>query len=226
MKVFNGLVGFFLIYAIWGNCYFFSWYGLFDNPQDILAYRQKYGFVLITGIAFVASLLFFVQGFVSTFSLMHNKPEGQNVSIFEAFGFFFKRVVRFTPFNFFIIGFGSCIGPLMGGGPYWDLYTKTFEPCSKYWWTNIAFIHNIYPANFDDKCMGWTWILSCYMQLTLLLPFFLMIFTYLPRIASNIIFGAVIFGSFAFNMWYIIENETGLIGRFDNEYFFSNAFLE
>jgi len=32
MKVFNGLVGFFLIYSIWGNTYFFSWYGLYDNP--------------------------------------------------------------------------------------------------------------------------------------------------------------------------------------------------
>jgi hypothetical protein len=39
MKLFNGLVGFFLIYAIWANTYFFSWYGLYDNPQDVLAMR-------------------------------------------------------------------------------------------------------------------------------------------------------------------------------------------
>jgi hypothetical protein len=39
MKLFNGLVGFFLIYAIWANTYFFSWYGLHDNPQDVLAMR-------------------------------------------------------------------------------------------------------------------------------------------------------------------------------------------
>ena len=60
MKVFNGLVGFFLIYGMWGNTYFYSWYGLYDNPQDVLAMRQRIAFVFITGISFFASLLFFV----------------------------------------------------------------------------------------------------------------------------------------------------------------------
>ncbi len=91
--------------------------------------RQSLGFCFITGTAFAASLLFFVQGFTSTFSLMHNKPEGQDVTFMEAITFFLKRVVRFTPFNLFIIGFGTCVGPIMGGGPYWDTYLKTWEPC-------------------------------------------------------------------------------------------------
>jgi peptidoglycan/LPS O-acetylase OafA/YrhL len=94
---------------------------------------------------------------------MHNKAEGDEATFMEAIKFFLKRVVRLTPFNLFIIGFGACLGPTMGGGPYWDLYSKTFEPCNKYWWTNVLFIHNFYPAAFDEKCMGWTWIISCYM---------------------------------------------------------------
>ena len=128
MKVFNGLVGFFLIYAMWGNTYFFSWYGLYDNPHDVLTLRQNIGFVFITGISFAASLLFFVQGFTSTFSLVHNKAEGDDVTFMESLKFFLKRIVRFTPFNLFIIGFGTCIGATMGEEPYWDLYAKTFEP--------------------------------------------------------------------------------------------------
>jgi peptidoglycan/LPS O-acetylase OafA/YrhL len=182
--------------------------------------------VFITGVAFVASLLFFVQGFVSTFSLMHNKPEGEDVTFGEAFTFFLKRVVRFTPFNMFIIGFGACIGPLMGGGPYWDLYQKTYAPCTQYWWTNLFFINNLYPSAFDEKCMGWTWILSCYMQLTLLLPFLLLVFTKLPRALSSIVYGVLIVGTLGLNMWLILDKETGLIGRFDREYFLNNAFLE
>ena len=74
--------------------------------------------------------------------------------------------------------------------------------------------------------MGWTWILSCYMQLTLLLPFLLLIFTKLPRAISSVIYGILIVASLAVNMWLIIDKETGLIGRFDREYFLNNAFLE
>jgi hypothetical protein len=84
---------------------------------------------------------------------MHNKPEGEEVTFGEAFTFFLKRVVRFTPFNMFIIIFGDCIGPLMGGGPYWDLYQKTYAPCTQYWWTNLFFINNLYPVAFDDSGM-------------------------------------------------------------------------
>jgi len=32
MKVFNGLIGICIMYAVWGNCYFFSYYFVYDNP--------------------------------------------------------------------------------------------------------------------------------------------------------------------------------------------------
>jgi hypothetical protein len=226
MKVFNGLIGFFLLYAIWGNTYFFSWYGLYDNPEGVISMRQGFGFVLITGVAFVASLLFFTQGFVSTFSLMSNKPEGEDVTVMECLMFVVKRIVKLLPFNLFIIGFAVCLAPNMGGGPFWDHYLKTFEPCKSNWWTNAVFIHNIYPAAFDEKCMGWTWIISCYVQLTILLPIFLMVFVKLPRVISGIFYALIIIGSMAFNIWYIMDQETGLIGRFDNGFYLNNAFLE
>lgn len=42
-----------------------------------------------------------------------------------------------------------------------------------YWWTNLIWINNLYPVNFDDKCLPWTWFIPCYVQLSLLLPIFL-----------------------------------------------------
>jgi hypothetical protein len=32
LSIFNGLLGFGIIYVMWASTYFFSWYGLYDNP--------------------------------------------------------------------------------------------------------------------------------------------------------------------------------------------------
>ncbi len=94
---------------------------------------------------------------------MANRPEGEPYTLLDGLKFFGKRVIKLTPFNLFALGFGNCIGPILaGGGPYFDYYYKAFAGCKKYWWTNVFFINNLYPAAFDEKCMGWTWILPCY----------------------------------------------------------------
>jgi hypothetical protein len=32
-------MGFGIIYVMWASTYFFSWYGLYDNPQDLKKMR-------------------------------------------------------------------------------------------------------------------------------------------------------------------------------------------
>jgi hypothetical protein len=58
------------------------------------------------------------------------------------------------------------------------------------------------------------------------LPFLLLVFTKLPRAISSIVYAVLIVGTLGLNMWLILDKETGLIGRFDREYFLNNAFLE
>jgi hypothetical protein len=225
MNIFNGLIGFSLIYAIWGGTYFFSWYGLYDNPHDLTKMRNSVGFVFVPGAFFVASLMFFCLGFVSTFSLIHNKGEGEKMTIHDALMFIVKRIVKLIPFNLFIIGFGTCLAPYMGGGPYWDLYEKAMTGCNNgYWWTNLVYIHNFYPSQFDEKCMGWTWFISCYVQLSIILPFLIAIYSWIPRIASGVIFGLLFIGSFVLNGVLVHSWDTGIFLKFDNDYFFNYDF--
>jgi hypothetical protein len=73
MNVFTGIVGISIIYAIWANTYFFSWFGVYDNPQDIIKMRGQLAFTLIPGGFLLVPLLYFCMAFVNTFSLMHNK---------------------------------------------------------------------------------------------------------------------------------------------------------
>ncbi len=161
---------------------------------------------------------------MSTFSLVANKPEG-GFTFLDGALFAGKRILKLTPFNVFILGFANCLGPLMGGGPYWDYYEKAYSGCKSHWWTNLVFINNIYPSAFDEKCMGWTWIIPCYVQLTLILPVLILFFQELPKTVSASIYGVIFLAVFILNISLIYSNETGLFGRFDNELFLNNDFL-
>jgi hypothetical protein len=179
--------------------------------------KSQFIFLLISGAFMMAPLFYFALGFVSTFSLIHNKPEGEKMSIKEGLLFIAKRIIKLTPFNIFIVGFGACLVPTIGSGPFWNLYTQTMEPCNKYWWTNLAFINNFYPAAFDDKCMGWTWFLPCYVQLSIALPILILLFENLPRVVSNILFTLLGVGSIVLNFVLIKKSDFGIFLTFDND---------
>lgn len=66
------------------------------------------------------------------------------------------------PYNIFNLFFAMYVMPYMGKGPLWNNYEKLVETCNTYWWTNILYINNLYPLNYDDKCLNWTWFLSAY----------------------------------------------------------------
>lgn len=218
MSIFTGLMGFGIIYVLWASTYFFSWYGLYDNPQDLKEMRGDVIFLTIAGGFMMAPVGFFVMGFVSTFSLTHNTPEGEKMKFVDALKFIVKRIIKLAPFNLFVVGFGTCIGPIIGAGPFWDMYSKTMKPCETLWWTNLFFLNNLYPTgSFEEKCMGWTWFVPCYVQLTLILPILIALFENLPRIASTVIFALLGVGSIVGNFVLIYVGDFGIFLTFDND---------
>jgi len=68
--------------------------------------------------------------------------------------------------------------PYLGKGPFWNnIFTYTsITQCYKYWWTNLLYINNFYPTNYDDTCMAWTWYLATDMQLYILTPIFIFMY--------------------------------------------------
>ena len=235
MKVFNGITALCMIYAIWGNTYFLSWFGVYDNPQDISRLRNQWIFTLVPAAYLTVPLLFFVQGFVSTFGLLQNKPDGEGVTIKESLYFIIKKALRLTPFNLFMIWNAVGAGPGAGHGPFWNLYLEAFRGCNirpEYqnpggiggWWTNIAFINNLYPASFDQKCMGWSWFIPCYMQLTILLPFILLI-NRLPGKVSTMLYATLFVVFFALNAALLARSTSGIFLTFTDDYYFSYDFL-
>jgi len=103
MKVFNGITATCMIVGIWGQVYFVSWYGLYDNPQDITKMRNSWMFTIIPAVYLAVPVLFFTQGFVSTFGLLQNKPDGEGITFTDSFKFIGKKLLRLLPFNLFMM---------------------------------------------------------------------------------------------------------------------------
>ena len=66
------------------------------------------------------------------------------------------------PLNIVALLFVTKALPYIGNGPIWNYYGLLVAPCNSNWWTNILWINNLYPAEFDDKCLPWTWFVPCY----------------------------------------------------------------
>lgn len=98
------------------------------------------------------------------------------LSLYNVSRFIGKRLVRYAPFNIFTLLFAIYIVPYQGLGPLWINYVNYIKPCNTLWWTNLIYINNFYPANYDEKCMPWSWFLPTYVQVSLTLP--LIIFLY------------------------------------------------
>lgn len=57
--------------------------------------------------------------------------------------------------------------------PFW-IHDRNDIKCSKYWWRNILYIHNLF--SMDDMCVNWSWSMACEMQFFILSSILLFIY--------------------------------------------------
>ena len=98
-----------------------------------------------------------------------------------------------------VLMFAMFFMPMIGAGPIWPTYATVMAPCNTYWWTVLLQINNLYPKNYDEKCMPWAWFLPALTQLSLVLPLVLFIYKKMMpnRNAIRLIFGFMIFAATA-----------------------------
>jgi len=99
------------------------------------------------------------------------------------------------------------------------------QQCDTYWWTNAVWISNLYPAGFDEKCLPWTWFVPCYVQLTLLLPIILAIYSKIDSpTKSLVVFGSIGAASLIWNFFIVYNKNIGGTMVL-NDQFFSEVFM-
>ena len=85
--------------------------------------------------------------------------------------YYFRKIFRYVPLNIVALLTVNCFLPYVGSGPIWNYYDQLVAGCGNYnWLTNVLWINNLYPKNYDDKCLPWTWFIPCYVQLSLIVP--------------------------------------------------------
>jgi len=64
LHVLNGVKALASLYYMYGITYYFSWYSVIENPQDIMVMKENPIFSLIPGAFFTAPVFLFLSGFL------------------------------------------------------------------------------------------------------------------------------------------------------------------
>jgi hypothetical protein len=210
---------------IWGITFYFSWFSVISNQPEVDSMMDTMLFNTVSGTVYTVPVFLFCSGFLQTFSFLQKDKEESMFTPAKLMGYIFKKFTRYIPVNAVCLLTVVYIMPYIGSGPIWNNFATLTAPCGSKWWTNILWVNNIYPREFDDKCLPWTWFVPCYVQLSLLLPFILAIYR-LPenKVISGVIYAIIgalaLYGSFEFAY---AQNLGGtMVG---NEAFYAKVFM-
>lgn len=70
LRIFNGLRGISALLACWAGTFYFSWFSIIANPNDVDDMLASETFGIVTACIFIFAVFFFCSGFLQTHSLM------------------------------------------------------------------------------------------------------------------------------------------------------------
>lgn len=176
LSVINGLKGLSVVLATWGITFYFVWFSIISNPEDVDNMTKTIFFNIVSGCVYVVPVFFYCSGFLQTFSLLQANNKGDMFTPINLGKWYLRKILRYIPLNIMAILGLLYLVPIIGSGPIWNKFKTATQGCDTYWWTNIIWINNLYPRNFDDKCLPWTWFVPCYIQMSLIVPAFVLIY--------------------------------------------------
>lgn len=148
--------------AVWGITFYFVQFSIVSNPDGVNDMSNTILFNIVSGTVFTVPIFFFCSGFLQTFAFLQKDKDGSMFTMASLRNYYFRKVFRYMPLNAVIILATLYLLPLMGYGPIWNNFATATAGCNDNWWTNLVWINNLYPRNFDDKCLPWTWFVPCY----------------------------------------------------------------
>lgn len=81
----------------------------------------------------------------------------------DFFKYILRKFLRLAPVYWFIFFVSWVVFPNMGAGPIWFGSRGMFLDCSKYWWTQLLFVSNIFPYFNapNEGCFFWGYYIEC-----------------------------------------------------------------
>ncbi|CAM9825756.1 unnamed protein product, partial [Sphacelaria rigidula] len=121
----------------------------------------------IIGGFFAVDSFFLMSGFLVSSMLLPNLTSGSLRGCGWTLKVYLHRYLRLTPTIVFVTLFMWKLLPLLGQGPiWWQAGERQEADCSKYWWTEVTYVANLYPFPWGSagNCIGVTWYLGDDMQ--------------------------------------------------------------
>ena len=135
---------------------------------------STFQFTLIVSISLIVDIFFFIAGFLMSYLTVQSIREQKEK--FRWGGMIVRRLVRYLPAYFFVIGMERC----GAGGKPASLrsvipYVTTLN-VSKDWWGSLLFIHHLL-SETDVPYLSWTWTVACDFQFYLICSIILYIYS-------------------------------------------------
>ena len=193
----NGLRVMSMFWVILCHTHFWVFIGGVENVLRVKNVISRFSFQAIGNAFFSVDSFFFLSGLLVAYLTFRemNRKKGR----FPFLMYYLHRYLRLTPTYAFVLFFVWFVMMHLGEGPNFHFYaweeSTGYKACSKYWWTNLFYINNLYPWRMDDECIGWTWYLANDMQFYIFSPLILIPLYFLFPLGL-VISGAVLFLSF------------------------------
>jgi len=168
----NGLRVISMSWVILGHSY--SFLGTLmnvDNYSVTKGVLSRFSFQAVENAFFSVDSFFFLSGVLVAYLTLKEmrRLDGR----FPFLHFYIHRYLRLTPTLAFVMFFAWFLTDHLSYGPFMALYNPFGVVCSKYWWTNLLYINNLYPWKLEDECIGWAWYLANDMQFYIISPLIL-----------------------------------------------------
>ena len=170
-----------IFWVVIGHSYIFP---LQTTGQNMIVaipeYSKQFLFTVVTSGILAVDTFFFMSGFLGAYIFM---GKFKKFSVSKILIAYFHRYYRLTPILAVILYFSTYVLYPLTTGPYrHQTVVPNIENCASYGWTVILYINNFYPSLAQFTCFNWTWYLANDMQMFLILPWVLALYT-----ASNTI---------------------------------------
>lgn len=134
----------------------------YQNMGLVFEKVTDFRWMALVGAQSCVDTFFFISGLLTAYSLLRRAVKGGGIPILK---FTLLRYLRLVPLVAVVVGFYASLVRYSGNGTMWYKMVADSENCQDTWWSNLLFINNFYPSEFDDQCIPWAWYLAVDMQL-------------------------------------------------------------
>jgi peptidoglycan/LPS O-acetylase OafA/YrhL len=171
-----------IVFFFWGICLGLAMFMGSSPMKNIWRFYDFYQMIALTWFISaqigIDMFLFFTPIFITlkfrNLELYHN----QSFTPLVVAKVYASRVLRIFPLYYFVFFLCWLVVPYTPGTAQGYIYDTLITNCEGYWWSNLLFLNNWFPAHQDQTqgCFFWNLNICNDLQLFLLTPFLYMIY--------------------------------------------------